>query len=177
MAEQLRAIARKWLYTTNHKEVGILYLITSIFLFVAAGVLALTMRTQLSAPGNTILAADIYNQLDTVLAPNCYTVHPDHRIQPWSWCPNTHDCFDNNEFHKLPSYHAQDESAGAEVEVHVGIFLGHPDYDLLDALRVSIIFGGRCSALCRQGIWDSVLFLNPGRITLMGQRVLVLWAS
>src|SRR3989475_10766145 len=66
MAEKLRAIARKWLYTTNHKEVGILYLITSIFLFVAAGVLALTMRTQLSAPGNTILAADIYNQFVTV---------------------------------------------------------------------------------------------------------------
>src|SRR5437660_10590276 len=66
MGEQLRAIARKWLYTTNHKEVGILYLITSIFLFVAAGVLALTMRTQLSAPGNTMLAADIYNQFVTV---------------------------------------------------------------------------------------------------------------
>src|SRR5436853_1393751 len=66
MGEQLRAIARKWLYTTNHKEVGILYLITSIFLFVAAGVLALTMRTQLSAPGNTLLAADIYNQFVTV---------------------------------------------------------------------------------------------------------------
>src|SRR5437879_13723388 len=66
MGEQLTAIARKWLYTTNHKEVGILYLITSIFLFVAAGVLALTMRTQLSAPGNTLLAADIYNQFVTV---------------------------------------------------------------------------------------------------------------
>src|SRR6266568_2645446 len=66
MGEQLRAVARKWLYTTNHKEVGILYLITSIFLFVAAGVLALTMRTQLSAPGNTLVAADIYNQFVTV---------------------------------------------------------------------------------------------------------------
>src|SRR2546421_4153530 len=66
MGEQLRAIARKWLYTTNHKEVGILYLVASIFLFVAAGVLALTMRTQLSAPGNTLLAADIYNQFVTV---------------------------------------------------------------------------------------------------------------
>src|SRR6266702_4633373 len=66
MAEQLRAIARKWLYTTNHKEVGIIYLITSTLLFGAAGVLALTMRTQPSAPGNTILAADIYNQFVTV---------------------------------------------------------------------------------------------------------------
>src|SRR5437870_12328173 len=66
MGEQLRAIARKWLYTTNHKEVGILYLITSVSLFVAADVLALTIRTQLSAPGNTLLAADLYNQFVTV---------------------------------------------------------------------------------------------------------------
>jgi len=66
MAEQLRATAKRWLYTTNHKDVGILYLITSLFLFAAAGVLALTMRTQLSAPGNTLLAADVYNQFVTV---------------------------------------------------------------------------------------------------------------
>jgi len=66
LAEQLRATAKKWLYTTNHKDVGILYLITSLFLFAAAGILALTMRTQLSAPGNTLLAADVYNQFVTV---------------------------------------------------------------------------------------------------------------
>src|SRR5260370_24571651 len=66
MAEQSWASARRWLYTTNHKDVGILYLITSIFLFAAAGVLALTMRTQLSAPGNTLLTSDIYNQFVTV---------------------------------------------------------------------------------------------------------------
>src|SRR5438309_11097391 len=68
MGDQLGVIARKWLDTTNHKEVGILYLVTSIFLFVAAGVLALTMRTQLSAPSNTLLAADIYNQFVPVHA-------------------------------------------------------------------------------------------------------------
>src|SRR5882672_8475694 len=66
MAEQLIASAKRWLYTTNHKDVGILYLSTSLFLFAAAGVLALTMRTQLSAPGNILLAADVYNQFVTV---------------------------------------------------------------------------------------------------------------
>src|SRR5207245_1734421 len=66
MAEQLLASAKRWLYTTNHKDIGILYIITSLFLFAAAGVLALTMRTQLSVPDNTILTANIYNQFVTV---------------------------------------------------------------------------------------------------------------
>src|SRR5437667_12756764 len=66
MAEQLLASAKRWLYTTNHKDIGILYIITSLFLFAAAGVLALTMRTQLSVPDNTILTANAYNQFVTV---------------------------------------------------------------------------------------------------------------
>src|SRR5467141_916884 len=66
MAGQLRASARRWLYTTNHKDIGILYIITSLFLFAAAGVLAITMRTQLSAPDNTLLTANVYNQFVTV---------------------------------------------------------------------------------------------------------------
>ncbi len=64
--EQLPARIRRWLYTTNHKEIGILYLITSLFFFVAAGVLALTMRSQLSVPDNHLLSADLFNQFVTV---------------------------------------------------------------------------------------------------------------
>ena len=57
---------KKWLFTTNHKEVGILYLITSfVFLFIA-GAFAEMMRTQLFRPGNTFLNAVEYNQLVTV---------------------------------------------------------------------------------------------------------------
>src|SRR5438445_7770456 len=64
--EQLPDRIRRWLYTTNHKEIGILYLITSLFFFVAAGVLALTMRSQLSVPDNHLLSADLFNQFVTV---------------------------------------------------------------------------------------------------------------
>src|SRR5437899_12775633 len=66
MAEQLLASAKRWLYTTNHKYIGILYIITSRFLLAGAGVLALTMRTQLSVPNNTVFTANVYNQFVTV---------------------------------------------------------------------------------------------------------------
>jgi cytochrome c oxidase subunit I+III len=56
----------RWLFTTNHKEVGVLYLVTSLFFFIAAGLLALTFRTQLSVPDNNLLTPDLYNQFVTV---------------------------------------------------------------------------------------------------------------
>ena len=66
MAEQLATIAKRWLYTTNHKDIGVLYIVTSLFFFVAAGLLALTMRSQLSVPDNSVLTAEIFNQFVTV---------------------------------------------------------------------------------------------------------------
>jgi len=64
--EILPARISRWLFTTNHKEIGILYIITSLFFFVAAGLLALTMRTQLSVSDNNLLSPDLYNQFVTV---------------------------------------------------------------------------------------------------------------
>ena len=37
-----------WLTTTDHKKIGILYLVTSLFFFAAGGVEALVMRSQLA---------------------------------------------------------------------------------------------------------------------------------
>src|SRR2546430_6292749 len=56
---------KRWLFTTNHKDVGILYLFTSLYFFVAAGLLALTFRFQLAVPSNTCLQPDEYNQAVT----------------------------------------------------------------------------------------------------------------
>ncbi|MBV8424206.1 MAG: hypothetical protein JO349_03380, partial [Candidatus Eremiobacteraeota bacterium] len=41
-----------WLVATNHKRVGILYMVTSIAFFALAGVFADVIRLQLAAPGN-----------------------------------------------------------------------------------------------------------------------------
>jgi cytochrome c oxidase subunit I+III len=53
---------RRWIVTTNHKDVGILYVVTSLFFLVFGGVLALLMRLQLWTPGADVLAPIAYNQ-------------------------------------------------------------------------------------------------------------------
>src|SRR5919199_6677680 len=55
-----------WLTTTNHKRIGLLYFFTTIAFFIAGGVEALLMRTQLAQPNNTLLAPEAYNQMLTM---------------------------------------------------------------------------------------------------------------
>ncbi|PSQ75910.1 MAG: cytochrome c oxidase subunit I [Bacteroidetes bacterium QH_6_63_17] len=55
-----------WLTTKDHKRIGILYLIALAFVFLVAGTLALFMRAELSAPGETIMSNDTYNQVFTM---------------------------------------------------------------------------------------------------------------
>ena len=52
-----------WIYTVDHKRIGLMYLATISIVFLVAGVLALLVRTELIAPGQTIVNADTYNQL------------------------------------------------------------------------------------------------------------------
>ena len=56
---------KRWFITTNHKDIGILYLATSIFFFLFGGLMALLIRTQMWVPrgvGEGILTAAAYNQ-------------------------------------------------------------------------------------------------------------------
>ena len=55
-----------WLFTTNHKNVGILYLVTSLYFLVVAGILALIFRFQITAPEMSLLRPEIYNQMVTM---------------------------------------------------------------------------------------------------------------
>jgi cytochrome c oxidase subunit 1 len=55
-----------WLSTTDHKRIGILYLVTASVFFILGGTEALLMRIQLGAPNNTFVTATVYNQLLTM---------------------------------------------------------------------------------------------------------------
>lgn len=57
---------REWLTTTNHKRVGILYLVTSIYFLIVGGTLAELVRVQLAVPNNTLLGSFQYGQTVTL---------------------------------------------------------------------------------------------------------------
>jgi cytochrome c oxidase subunit I len=58
-----RAGWTSWLTTTDHKRIGILYLVTAFMFFIVGGTEALLMRTQLAVPDNTFLDPATYNQI------------------------------------------------------------------------------------------------------------------
>ena len=56
----------KWLITTNHKEIGTLYLIFSLIMFFTGGLMALLIRLELFQPGLQFIEPNFYNQMTTV---------------------------------------------------------------------------------------------------------------
>jgi len=54
-----------WLTTTDHKRIGLMYLFAALAFFLAGGVEALLVRTQLAAPAQHVLSPSAYNQIFT----------------------------------------------------------------------------------------------------------------
>jgi cytochrome c oxidase subunit I len=55
-----------WVTTTDHKRIGIMYMVTTFVFFCLGGVEALLMRLQLGTPNNTLISPTVYNQLFTM---------------------------------------------------------------------------------------------------------------
>ncbi|MBV8807874.1 MAG: cbb3-type cytochrome c oxidase subunit I, partial [Acidobacteriaceae bacterium] len=55
-----------WVASVDHKQIAIMYLLTTLFFFSLGGIEALLMRLQLAWPGMTILSPDGYNQIFTM---------------------------------------------------------------------------------------------------------------
>ncbi|HEY2283114.1 MAG TPA: cytochrome c oxidase subunit I [Solirubrobacteraceae bacterium] len=55
-----------WITTTDHKRIGIMYMVTTFVFFCLGGVEALMIRLQLGAPNNTLVTPQVYNQLFTM---------------------------------------------------------------------------------------------------------------
>ena len=57
---------RRWLFTTNHKDIGILYFISALYFGFVGAILAIFMRVQLSVPLNNFLGAAAFDQAVTL---------------------------------------------------------------------------------------------------------------
>jgi len=56
----------RWITTTNHKDIGTMYLIFSFIMFLSGGVMALTIRAELFMPGMRVVEPELFNQLTTM---------------------------------------------------------------------------------------------------------------
>lgn len=59
---------KSWVFTVDHKKIGIMYGATAMFFFIVGGIEALLIRLQLAAPNGKVLNADVYNQMFTMHA-------------------------------------------------------------------------------------------------------------
>jgi cytochrome c oxidase subunit 1 len=56
----------RWFYTTNHKDIGTLYLWFSFAMFLIGGAMAMVIRAELFQPGMQIVEPEFYNQMLTL---------------------------------------------------------------------------------------------------------------
>jgi cytochrome c oxidase subunit 1 len=57
---------KSWALTTDHKRIGILYLVTTVFSLMLGGLFALVLRTEHLTPDRTIMDAYTYNRMFTM---------------------------------------------------------------------------------------------------------------
>ena len=57
---------KRWVYATNHKDIGTLYLLFSFTMLMVGGVLALLIRAELFQPGLQLVNPELFNSLTTM---------------------------------------------------------------------------------------------------------------
>jgi cytochrome c oxidase subunit 1 len=58
----------KWLTTTNHKEIGTLYLVWSLLMLFVGGAMAMVIRLELFQPGMQFVNPQFFNSMTTMHA-------------------------------------------------------------------------------------------------------------
>src|SRR5690606_2726867 len=59
---------RRWVFTTNHKDIGTMYLLFSLTMFIIGGAFAMIIRLELFQPGMQFVQPDFFNQMTTMHA-------------------------------------------------------------------------------------------------------------
>ena len=59
-------ILYRWIATTDHKKLGLMYIICMLLFFVVSGLMAVAIRIQLAVPNNHFVSPETFNQLFTM---------------------------------------------------------------------------------------------------------------
>ena len=59
---------QRWFFATNHKDIGTLYLIFSLVMFLIGGAMALVIRAELFQPGMQLVEPEFFNSMTTMHA-------------------------------------------------------------------------------------------------------------
>jgi len=58
----------RWLFTTNHKDLGVLYMVFALIMFFVGGAMAMVIRAELFQPGLNLVDPHFFNQMTTMHA-------------------------------------------------------------------------------------------------------------
>ncbi|HHJ12756.1 MAG TPA: cytochrome c oxidase subunit I [Gammaproteobacteria bacterium] len=58
----------RWVFTTNHKDIGTLYLLFSLLMFIVGGAMAMVIRAELFEPGLQFVDPQFFNSMTTMHA-------------------------------------------------------------------------------------------------------------
>jgi uncharacterized membrane protein YgcG len=71
---------KRWLFTTNHKDIGTLYLLFALLMFFVGGTMAMVIRAELFQPGLQYVNPELFNQLEVWTNKEVVLVHRGDRF-------------------------------------------------------------------------------------------------
>ena len=68
MADHKQSFFARWFNSTNHKDIGTLYLLFALLMFFIGGAMAMVIRAELFQPGLQLVSPEFFNQMTTTHA-------------------------------------------------------------------------------------------------------------
>ena len=66
--EHKLGFVERWFFSTNHKDIGTLYLIFSFVMFIIGAAMSVVIRAELAEPGLQFVKPEFFNQMTTLHA-------------------------------------------------------------------------------------------------------------
>ena len=63
-----QSFVERWFFSTNHKDIGTLYLIFSFVMFIIGAAMSVVIRAELAQPGLQFVKPEFFNQMTTLHA-------------------------------------------------------------------------------------------------------------